>query len=167
MADPFPQPQKWQRLGQCLLASRLGSWLLSHTVHHLDRLMLRLSGGRYSAAAAVAGLPIVTLTTIGAKSGAPRSVPLVGLPDNDRFVVIASNWGRSFYPAWYHNLRANPNATLSQKGRTDAYVAREAGGEERERYWQMATRLYLGYDLYKQRTGGRPIPVIVLTPHAQ
>lgn len=133
-------------------------------MHHIDQLVLRLSNGRYSASSVAAGLPIVTLTTTGAKSGAPRSVPLVGIPDGEDVILIASNWGQTFYPAWYHNLRAHPQAALSINGRTGTYTAREAIGEERERYWQMATRLYRGYDLYKQRTGGRPIPVMVLTP---
>jgi deazaflavin-dependent oxidoreductase (nitroreductase family) len=164
MADHLPQPNTWQRQAQWLPAARLSAWLLSRTLHHLDRLILRLSAGRHSATAVLAGLPIITLTTIGAKSGAPRLVPLVGLPDGERFVVIASNWGQRFHPAWYHNLRANPGVMLSYNGRTEAYLAREVSGEEWERYWQRATQLYLGYALYRQRTGGRRIPIVVLTP---
>ena len=79
-------------------------------------------------------------------------------------MVIASNWGRSNHPSWYHNLRANPEVTLSMKGHTRTYVAREATVEDRERYWRRAVDLYKGYAFYQQRTGGRKIPVIVLTP---
>jgi deazaflavin-dependent oxidoreductase (nitroreductase family) len=62
------------------------------------------------------GVPVVTLTAVGAKSGESRSVPLIALTDGDNLFFIASNWGRSFHPGWYYNLSANPEATISIKG---------------------------------------------------
>jgi deazaflavin-dependent oxidoreductase (nitroreductase family) len=106
----------------------------------------------------------VTLTTTGAKSGQPRSVPLVGLPDGENIILIASNFGQTHYPAWYHNLRASPKATLTLKGRTGYYWAEEVSGEVREAYWRQAVALYPGYAAYERRVGARHIPVLRLTP---
>ena len=126
--------------------------------------MIRLTHGQQSLTNVLSGVPILTLTTIGAKSGQPRSVPLVGIPDGEKIVLFASNWGRTFYPAWYHNLRANPEAQVTWAGQTRTYVARAADAAERARYWQQAVNLYPGYAAYERRTQGRPIPVLVLTP---
>jgi deazaflavin-dependent oxidoreductase (nitroreductase family) len=88
----------------------------------------------------------------------------VGIEDGERVVLIASNFGRSRHPAWYHNLRANPEATLSVRGQKKTYIAREADGREREDYWHQAVELYAGYAAYEKRTGGRKIPIMVLAP---
>lgn len=112
----------------------------------------------------VAGLPIVRLTTTGAKTGVERTVPLVGLRDGEQWVLIASNWGRECHPAWYHNLLENPEVSLTHDGRTGEYVARVAAGGERETYLDRAGEAYVGYELYRRRSGDRPIPVVVLSP---
>jgi deazaflavin-dependent oxidoreductase (nitroreductase family) len=137
---------------------------LCHAAHRLDIFVVRLSKGRTSLTSIFAGLPVVTLTTIGAKSGQPRTVPLVGIPDGEKVVLIASNFGRIHHPAWYHNLRANPEATLTFHGKAGTYIAREATGHERETYWQEAVELYAGYATYKERTKRREIPVMLLIP---
>jgi deazaflavin-dependent oxidoreductase (nitroreductase family) len=84
------------------------SWFYARTLHHIDGVVYRLTRGRATFVSWVAGLPIVMLTTTGAKSGRRHTCPLVALPDGDRMVVIASNYGQYRNPAWYHNLRANP-----------------------------------------------------------
>jgi deazaflavin-dependent oxidoreductase (nitroreductase family) len=112
----------------------------------------------------LAGLPVVTLTAVGARSGRLRTLPLVGIPDGEKVVLIASNFGRPHHPAWYHNLRANPEARLTGHGRAGTYIASEVTGPDRERYWNQAVDLYVGYAVYERRTGGREIPVMVLTP---
>jgi deazaflavin-dependent oxidoreductase (nitroreductase family) len=158
-------PNKLQRLLQHLPASPLGAWAFARTLHPLDRLLLRLSRGRVSVPGVLTGLPVIMLTTIGAKSSTPRTVPVVGLADGDKVVVIASNYGQAQHPAWYYNLRAHPEATLALPGgRSGAYRAREATPTEREIYWRRAADIYLGFPAYQQRTHGRLIPVIVLTP---
>jgi deazaflavin-dependent oxidoreductase (nitroreductase family) len=130
----------------------------------LDLLLIRLSKGRYSLTGILSGLPVVTLTAVGARSGRPRTLPLVGIPDGERVVLIASNFGRPHHPAWHHNLLANPEARLTSHGRTGIYIAHEATGAERGRYWGRAVDLYSGYTVYQARAGGRAIPVMVLTP---
>ena len=107
---------------------------------------------------------MITLTTIGAKSGRPRSVPLIGIPDGDELILVASNWGQERHPGWYYNLRANPRVIASMNGSKQAYMAREAAGEERARYWQKAAGVYGGYEAYKSRVGEREIPVVILSP---
>lgn len=153
-----------QKINTRIAMSAVGARLLAHTIHHLDRLVLRLSNGRSTAATLLTGLQILSLTTTGAKSGQPRTVPLVAIPHSEnRLIVIASNWGQTKHPAWYHNLVAHPQVTVTRDGRSQPYIARDTSGAEREACWQAALQTYPGYAAYKQRTE-RQIPVIVLTP---
>lgn len=77
-------------------------------------------------------------------------------------ILIASNWGHGYHPAWYYNIRANPEVQVVLNGRTIDYLAQEARGKERQRYWQQAVKIYPGYESYKKWTNGREIPVIIL-----
>jgi deazaflavin-dependent oxidoreductase (nitroreductase family) len=104
------------------------------------------------------------LTATGAKSGESRTVPLVSVPDGNKWILIASNWGGEKAPAWSFNLRKNPACTITCDGATSSFVAREVSGEEYEHYWQQAVALYSGYAIYKQRAAHRHIPVFVLEP---
>jgi deazaflavin-dependent oxidoreductase (nitroreductase family) len=158
------QPNLFQRLIQRLASVALISRMLSLFFHLLDKPVLNLTKGRASIGSLAIGLPIVTLTTTGARSGQPRSVPLVALPDGDRLILIASNWGQTHHPAWYHNLVAHPPAQVLHNGQTRNYSARVAAGSEYEACWQKAVGAYPGYNAYKARTGGRVIPIMVLTP---
>lgn len=130
----------------------------------VDRTLLRLTGNRYSLTSLLTGLPIITLTTTGARSGQRRSVPLVALEEGDRLILIASNFGQTRQPAWYYNLRANPEALVTLRGEQRWYVAREATTAERQRYWSQAIALYAGYAAYETRAQNRVIPILVLTP---
>ena len=103
-----------------------------------------------------AGLPVITLNTIGAKSGQLRSTPLIGIPDGDRYVLIASNFGQAHHPAWYYNLKKHPQATVTLRGHTADYVAGEASGEEYDRLWQSAVALYGGYAAYRRAQAAAP-----------
>ena len=109
------------------------------------------------------GNRVAIMTTIGAKSGRPRTAPIWIYPDGDGWVVVASRGGDRRLPGWYHNLRANPRATL-QIGRKHLEVeAREATSDEHERLWEMVNNAYPGYAYYRERSE-RHIPVMVLTP---
>ena len=144
-----------------VIATRPVAWLLARTIHHVDGATLRLSGGRTTASAVLSGLPIIQLTTTGAKSGRPRTVPLVGIPDGERLILIASNWGQAKHPAWYYNVKAHPDVSVGRDGQTQRYAAREVTGEERDRCWAKAVALYPGYRGYAERAG-REIPVVVV-----
>ena len=139
-----------------LAASRLGAWIFARTLHPLDRLLLRLSRGRVSIPGVLTGLPVVMLTTIGAKSGKLRTVPVVGLSDGDKVVVIASNFGQARHPAWYYNLRAHPEATLELPGRTGRYLAREATPAEWQIYWRRAAICTLAFPPISSVRMGEP-----------
>ena len=162
-----PNPNLLQRSVQTVAATALGAKLLVPTAHRLDKWVLQLSGGRTTMVGLTAGVPVVWLTSIGAKSGEPRKVPLIGIPDGPNIVLIASNFGQTHHPAWYHNLRKNPQATISVGNQSAIYFAREATGAEYDRIWQRAVSLYAGYSAYKERTGGRAIPIMVLEPAAR
>jgi len=161
-----PQLNWLQKINTRIAMSAMGAKLLARTMHHLDRLVLRLSNGRSTAATLLTGLQIHSLTTTGAKSGQPRTVPLVAIPYNDnRLIIIASNWGQTKHPAWYHNLVAHPQVIVTRDGRSRSYNALETTGAERDICWQAALQTYPGYAAYKRRTN-RQIPVIMLTPQA-
>ena len=125
------QPTWWQWMLQSIPASPAGAWFFARTLHYIDRPLLRFTNGRLSVASLLSGLPVVTLTTIGAKSGQLRSVPLVGMEDGNKLILIASSYGRPQHPAWYHNLRHNPEVIVALHGRIGSYIAREVTGEER------------------------------------
>lgn len=162
-----PQYNLFHRFVQKFASTRPGAWFGAHVLHHFDRAAYRLSGGRATVTSYIAGLPTVVLTTTGAKSGQPRATPLLAIhdpADTRRFALIASNWGQGRHPGWYYNLKANPHASCTIRGVTGAYRAQEAGGEEYDRFWQIASQTYLGYPLYKQRLGQRRIPIMLLEP---
>lgn len=154
----------FQRGVQKIASTAPGAAFFSYLLHHLDKPVYRWSNGRFTLASLFTGLPIILLTTTGAKSGQPRSMPLIGIPHGENIVIIASNWGQHHHPAWYYNLKKNPEVTVMINGRSQTCVARETMGEERETLYQQAIGLYVGYAAYRQRTGGRQIPVVMLTP---
>ena len=90
-------------------------------------------------------------------------MPLVYLADGDNMVVIASNGGAEQHPAWWLNLRANPQAEVQVGSNSKSVTAEIATGEERERLWRQVVEMYHGYDEYRRMTE-REIPVVVLRP---
>jgi len=108
------------------------------------------------------GAPMVLLTTVGAKSGAQRTTPLVYLPDVERVVIFASKAGAPTHPAWYHNLVANPGVTVEIGDERYAATAKEVTGPERDRlYAEQASRMP-GFAEYEVKAGERVIPVVAL-----
>lgn len=131
----------------------------------LDRGLYRLTRGRVSLTGLVSGMPVVLLTTTGARTGRPRSVLLLALHDADRIVVTGANWGGPRNPAWYHNLMANPGATVSTGRASRPVVAHEAEGAERERLWAAGlARVPVRLGTNWTDNPHRRIPVVVLTP---
>lgn len=157
------QPNGFQRLIHRFLMLAPISAFLARILPSLDGFALRLSKGRWTITSLV-GLPIIELTTIGAKSGQRRKIPLVSIVNDDKIVLIGSNFGKLRHPAWYHNLKAHPRCEVNRNGTSGNYVARELLGAERELYWQLAVSYYAGYEKYKVRAGKRIIPVLLLEP---
>lgn len=150
----------WYRTAEKVASSRLGGWYFVTIAPKIDRFLIPATNGRLST---VPNQPIGVVNMIGAKSGEPRPTPLVCTPDGADWILIASNGGNTKHPAWYYNLKANPDVTLQIQGHTGEYVARQVFGEEREAYWEKAVDLYAGYESYSERSG-REIPVFVLSP---
>lgn len=134
-----------------------------HVVPSVDRAMNRLTGGRFVLSSLL--LPSLVLTATGARSGQPRTTPLATMPEDDgSWVVVGSNFGQTAHPAWTANLLANPDATITYRGRTVPVRAHLLEGEERERMWARVTRLWPTYNRYVELSGGREIRVFRLVP---
>jgi deazaflavin-dependent oxidoreductase (nitroreductase family) len=152
---------------QKLASSRPGAWFFSRTQHHFDQAFLKLTNNKATMTSILSGLPVVILTSTGAKSGRPRTVPLLCIRDDaepGKMAIVASNWGQHHHPAWYYNLKANPQATCAIKGQMGNYMSHEAEGDEYDKFWQLAMDTYIGFPLYQKRAGSRHIPIMVMTP---
>jgi F420H(2)-dependent quinone reductase len=109
------------------------------------------------------GPPMLLLDHVGARSGVKRTTPLVYVRDGDKIVIVASKGGHPRHPAWFHNLRANPDTTIQVGSTREAVRARVADPPERTRLWPKVIEVYPGYEGYQQRTE-REIPLVILEP---
>jgi deazaflavin-dependent oxidoreductase (nitroreductase family) len=161
--DPVTQRNPIQRALRWTAKTRFGGWIALNVANKVDPFLMRASRGLLKVPS---GTPTTLLTHTGAKSGQKRTTPLVYFTDGGNVVLIASQTGKPKHPAWFHNVKANPEVALWAGGRGGAYRAREAEGEERERLWRLATKLYPGYDDYQRKAdvAGRRIPVVVCEP---
>ena len=107
--------------------------------------------------------PMLLLDHVGAKSGKHRTTPLAYLGDGEDLVLVASKGGSPRHPAWFHNLRANPDTTVQVGSGRRAVRARVASAQERARLWPKVVEMYGGYRHYQRRTE-REIPLVILEP---
>jgi deazaflavin-dependent oxidoreductase (nitroreductase family) len=136
--------------------------LMARTVTSVHQAVFKASGGRLLGS--FGGMPVLILTTTGRKSGKRRSTMLTApLREDDRIVLVASYGGDDRHPAWFVNLRAHPEVTVTMGGRTRPMRARVASAEERAELWPRVTSAYKGYEGYQQRTS-REIPLVILEP---
>jgi len=156
------QPTPLQRIIHRFVMLRPVTAFFAPWVHWVDKAVLKLTRGKYTISEMI-GWDIIQLTTTGAKTGQPRTMPLIGLFDGEKIALIASSFGRKQNPAWYYNLKAHPECEVQSSKRTGTYIARETDGDEYRKYWQMGVSYYEGYEKYKERAG-RKIPVMVLEP---
>ena len=113
----------------------------------------------------IRGLPVVVLTSIGAKTGKLRKTPLMRVEHGGRYAVVASLGGAPRHPVWYHNLVADPHVELQDGPLKQDMIAREVTGDERAEWWEHAVAAYPDYADYQEKTE-RVIPVFVLEPTA-
>jgi deazaflavin-dependent oxidoreductase (nitroreductase family) len=134
--------------------------------------LIRLMGGHAKVYRATNGLighrvpgvpEMLLLDHVGAKSGTHRYTPLVFARDGQNVILIASKGGYPKNPAWFYNLRANPDTTIQIGSKRMPVHAREALPEEYDRLWKRAVEVYGGYEEYRRRTD-RQIPLVVLEP---
>jgi deazaflavin-dependent oxidoreductase (nitroreductase family) len=131
------------------------------TMNTIHRGVLKITGGHFGWKAGV--MPVVELTTIGRKSGEPRTVLLTSpLQEDDRWVIVASRGGDPHHPAWFLNLRDRPEVEARLGGKPKQKMhARIATPEEREELWPRVTKVYKGYANYQTKTD-REIPLVFL-----
>lgn len=126
------------------------------------RWLYKISDGRLGST--LMGHKILKLTTTGHRSGKPRVILIYYFPYQDSYVIVASNLGAEWYPAWYLNLRAHPSAEI-QIGRERKKVrARTAVGAEREQLWSMIVKADASFAELEHQME-REIPVVILDPH--
>jgi F420H(2)-dependent quinone reductase len=127
----------------------------------IHRDLYRLSGGRIGGR--IGKLPILLLTTTGRRTGRQRTTPLGFERDGANLVVIASNGGMDWPPAWWLNLEQTPEASVELGRERLAVRSRQATGDERARLWAAITARFPAYGRYERKTT-RPIPVVILEP---
>jgi deazaflavin-dependent oxidoreductase (nitroreductase family) len=123
------------------------------------------SGGTKGTTLRDTGLPVVIVTSIGARSGKIRKTPVMRVEHEGRYLAVASQGGAPTHPTWYYNLAANPHVELQDGPTKQDMVARELSGPERDEWWERAVAAFPDYADYAKRTD-RQIPLFLLEPVA-
>jgi deazaflavin-dependent oxidoreductase (nitroreductase family) len=162
--DPLAKRGRVYQALTAVLGTKAGRSFAINFASRVDPYLIKASRGYVTIGLL---LPSANLTTTGAKSGAPRTSTVLYFSDGDDAILVASSFGREKHPAWYHNLKAHPDATLERSGRTGRYTATEVQDEtERDRLFALMDKVYPGYADYRERAAsiGRRIPIMRLTP---
>lgn len=155
-------PNAPQRTIQRFVSSRIGARLLSMTLYPVDKALFRVTGGRLTLPSLMAGVPVIMLTTTGARSGKTRTMPLLGIPVGEDLAIIGSNYGQEATPGWVYNLETDPSATVGYRDRIVPIMARRADEDETDRAFDLAAGVYRGYAKYRTRAKHRVIRVFIL-----
>ena len=134
---------------------------MSKAFSAMHRGVYKLSSGRIGGSFGAS--KVILITTTGRKSGKKRTLPLIGVDHGDGWGIIASASGHDTHPAWYLNLKANPEATVTVGKTEHSVVARILEGEERQQVWDQAVEANPDYAEY-QKVTDRVIPVLALEP---
>lgn len=149
------------KLVNAFSATRVGSWLVKHFASRLDPLIFRGTNGRFTSTG-VPTLPMLTLSTIGRKSGRRHDVQLAYHRDGDDLLVVASAMGQERHPAWRYNLEAHPEVDVQLRGERCRMRAHVLGDAEKERLWPAIRETIPQMRVYERRTA-RNIRVFRLT----
>ena len=158
--DPSRRPGWFSRAYAAFSNTWLGRFLSIHVAWKVDPLLMRASRGRLGLDLTI---PTALLETRGAKSGALRRNAVIYFHDGERVTIVASKLGLPNHPAWFHNLRANPEVNLGGIPMRATVVGDEA---ERRRLWALADRVFAPYAAYRRDAAqaGRTIPIVQLSP---
>jgi deazaflavin-dependent oxidoreductase (nitroreductase family) len=158
--DPNRPPGLFRRAYAALANTRLGRFMSVHVVWKVDPYLMRATRGRLGMGLF---MPTALLETRGAKSGAPRRNVVIYFHDGDRVTIVASKLGFAKHPAWFHNLKADPDVTFGGAPMRATVVSDEA---ERRRLWTLADRVFAPYAAYRREAAkaNRTIPIVQLTP---
>ena len=154
-------PERLRQMIFNMAVTRRGMQIFYLFVRLIDIPISRLTNGAFIPSANRNIMPIVYLTTIGAKSQIPRSVPVLCIPDGRNLILVGSNWGNQQNPGWTYNLRTHPKAQIYKDREKINFTARELHDDERAVYWQKAVEFYPPYKSYEQRSG-RSLPIFLL-----
>jgi deazaflavin-dependent oxidoreductase (nitroreductase family) len=159
--DPVQHKNVALRAMEAAVATPPGTLFFKKVVRHFEPAMIKASGGKLQFGSG----PRVNVTAPGRKSGELRTATLLYFTRGDEVILIASNFGGEHYPAWYYNVMAAGEADLQWRGGGGTYTAREAEEPERTALFELAKKMYSGYEKYAVKTDGiRKIPVLILTP---
>ncbi|MGK8511463.1 nitroreductase/quinone reductase family protein [Nocardia asiatica] len=156
MAEHFPDRQwgsrttLFARTASRFAATKIGSRLV-RAITPLDRAVLERTGAKYTVLGPI-GAPVILLTTIGRKSGQPRTQPLLYVHDGDTLYVIGSNFGQAHHPAWTANLLANPTATVAIAGERIPVTATPVEDSDKDPIFQRFVDITGAYAAYRTRT---------------
>ncbi|QXW03236.1 MULTISPECIES: nitroreductase family deazaflavin-dependent oxidoreductase [Rhodococcus] len=166
-AEPFPDV-RWSHDRPILrkpvtvfVSSKFGSWLI-RTATPLDRWILQRSKSRYTILGPL-GLPLLLLTTVGRKTGQPRTTPLTYVRENGQLFVVGSNFGQDHHPAWSNNLLVNNHATVTIGGVDVPVEATPLLGAEKECTFERFVAIGEAYARYRDRTD-RDLRIFCLVP---
>jgi deazaflavin-dependent oxidoreductase (nitroreductase family) len=159
--EAYLQSRRLHKVVRRTAATRPMALLYGVIQQPLDRLVYRVT--RRTLSSWLGGVEIAMLTTTGARSGVRRTLPVLALREGGELILIASNFGRARNPGWYHNLRADPHATIVLDGVARPVVAHELAGAERERAYARGEAIYPGFTRYRGWAAGRQIPVLRLS----
>lgn len=158
-------PNSLQRAMQRLASTKAAAWTFQRTMYAIDRPVYRWTDGRVSVASALSGLPVIMLTTTGAKSGQPRTMPLAPAPWQGDLAVFGTNYAQEHTPGWVYNLEADPRARVTWRDRTvDVVAERVEDEDEREELWRLGEEAYVGFPKYRERITDRQVRIFRLRP---
>jgi len=157
--DPERPPGLFSRVYAALANTRLGRFMSVHLVWKVDPYLMRLTRGRLGMGMV---MPTALLETRGAKTGALRRNVVIYFNDGELVTIVASKLGLPEHPAWFHNLRTDPDVTFGGIPMRATVVEDEA---ERDRLWALADRVFAPYAAYRREAAkaGRSIPIVQLT----
>ena len=157
--DPGRGASRLSRVSAAFANTRLGRFFSVHVLWKVDPWLMRVTRGRVGMGV---GVPTALLETVGARSGERRANAVIYFHDGERVTIVASKLGLPEDPAWFHNLRANPEVRLGGVPMRATVVADEA---ERERLWALADRVFAPYAAYRREAAkaNRDIPIVQLS----
>jgi len=136
-------------------------WVKEHVDQYINS--KGAEGHLWDRASAKGSFPCLLLTTIGRKTGEPKTTPLIYGRDGENYTIIASQGGRPSHPAWYLNLVSQPKVQVQVAAEIFSAVAHGTLGKERQRLWRMMMEVYPLFDNYQEKVSGvREIPLVQL-----
>jgi deazaflavin-dependent oxidoreductase (nitroreductase family) len=116
-----------------------------------------------STGAGPSGLPTLLLTCIGRKSGEKRTTPLVFMQNGEDMIIVGSLAGYDTHPAWYHNVKANPECWVQCDRKVMKATARDVTDAERKELWPRLTAMFPPWGFFQKQTD-RPFSIVILSP---